>query len=1263
MDDNFSTMKVSYLPVDLPFPHPWLTGYPIRIVSALFLVTVLMLSRASAAAWQLKYAPMMTDWAQLVDTNAPLPEYPRPQMVRADWLNLNGLWQFQAGATNQSPPTGQTLAEEILVPFPMESALSGIAQYHVHSWYRRLFTVPPGWNGKRILLHLDAVDWESEVFVNGQSVGLHRGGYDAATYDITARITGNGPQELIVRVYDPTDAAGIPRGKQTLYPGGIMYTSCSGIWQPVWLEPVPTNSIAGLKLVPDIETQKLRLTTTLTGPTNGLTVTAIARAGTNIISTISGAPGAELLLPVPSPTLWSPTNPFLYDLELTLSNGVAKLDSVTSYFGMRKISLATNNGFVKMLLNNQFIFQFGPLDQGFWPDGIYTAPTDDALKSDIEETKLYGYTMIRKHIKVERSRWYYWADKLGVLVWQDMPSVNSYTGNPQPILTNQFLTELTRMVQTHWNHPSIISWVVFNESQGQHNTPSLVSTVKALDPSRLVNEASGGGHTGAGDIFDWHSYPNPSCPASAVQAVVCGEFGGVGLPITNHTWAPGWGYVAATNGTDLAVKFEDFCFQLSDFAQNRGLSAAVYTEITDVEIELNGFVTYDRKVRKPDVNWIRTSIASVSTPVALTTVVPTSQSAAQSWRYTNSTPPANWYAAGYNDSTWLTGNAGFGAGNPPNTAGLLRTAWNSADIWLRRTFNPGTLTSQQISNLFFMVYHDEDVEIYINGVLAASASGYRTTYGLMAINAAGKAAIIPNAVNTLAVHCHQTGGGQYIDVGIVRRDSTVVVTPLPAPAKPTGLRAAAGPLGVSLGWNSSVNATNYNLKRAQVSGGPYTNLVIQAPLNAVTDTTIIPGVTHYYVVSASNAAGESQNSDEVSIAAPYPVPPSPVMWLKADAITGLPNGAAVASWPDSTGNGFQATQATVTRRPTYVTGAINGLPVVRFNAPSTNYLAFTRPVQDDFTIIFVFRSSQGIGTGTQYYQGAGLVNGEVANVVNDFGLSLNANGKILAGTGNPDTSIASASSTYTNSQPHVVAFKRTRGTGALALYVDGVAQGTATGGKQSLTSPSQLVLGAQQTLINYLTGDIAEVKIYEAALTDAQRTAEESALFCKYGLAAGAPPTPPTNLAAMTDNQQVFLNWLPVIGANGYKLNWSMSSNGPFTQLVGNLPTNSYVHLTPINGQSNYYRVSAYSACGTGSNSTTVGVFLPLPELGVGRDDDSITLTWPDWAGDWSVWSATNLNPPIAWAPVTNSVIHTNNEYQIGLPFRFATEYFRLVNN
>lgn len=734
-------------------------------------------SPITASAWQPKQAKLMTDWAKQVDPANPLPEYPRPQLVRSEWLNLNGVWQFQAGAAGDSVPAKQKLAEEILVPFPMESALSGVMQHHERSWYRREFTVPKKWSGQNILLHLDAVDWESEVFINGKSVGVHKGGYDAISYDITAFLNGSGPQELIVRVFDATDNAGEPRGKQTLHQGGIMYTPTSGIWQPVWLEPVPATSISDLKLVPDIDSGKLKVTVKLSGSADDVKVNAVARVGKKVVGKIFGAPGTELLLPVPKATLWCPTNPFLYDLEVTVVKSGKTIDSVTSYFGMRKISLGTSEGFVKMLLNNQFVFQFGPLDQGFWPDGIYTAPTDDALKSDIQREKAVGFNMVRKHIKVERARWYYWADKLGILVWQDMPSFNSYTDHPATPDTAEYKTELKRMVETHWNSPAIILWVIFNEAQGQHDTPGLVKLVKELDPSRLVNQASGGNHFGVGDVLDVHSYPDPSYPVSSNQAVVCGEFGGVGLAITNHTWATGWGYVGASDGADLAARFENFSTQLSDFVQNHGLSAAVYTEITDVETELNGLYTYDRKVRKPDLHRIQSAILAPLGKYSVKTIVPSSQTEGQTWRYTTIKPGTNWLTTSYGDSAWISGTGGFGTDGTPGA--VVRTIWNTGDIWLRRTFNPGALTAEAISHLVFSVHHDEDVEIYLNGVLAYSATGFIGNYLRVPVNEAGRRALLCDKENVLAVHCHQTGGGQYIDVGL---DERVVLVPPPSPS-------------------------------------------------------------------------------------------------------------------------------------------------------------------------------------------------------------------------------------------------------------------------------------------------------------------------------------------------------------------------------------------------------------------------------------------------------------------------------------------------
>lgn len=725
----------------------------------------------------------MTSWAALVDTNNPLPEYPRPQLVRTNWLNLNGLWQFQPGATNDPVPTGQTLNSQILVPYPMESAISGVMQYSAFSWYRRTFTIPTNWNGQRIILHLDAVDWQATVYVNGQNLGVHKGGYDPFSFDITSYLNA-GTNELIVQVYSPEDAGGQPRGKQTLYPGGIMYTSSSGIWQSVWLEPVDASGVNNLKIIPDVDNARLRLTVN-TYAANGVTVVATVLSNNVVITGMTGDPLAELDIPVPNPNLWSPENPFLYNLQVAvIHNGVTN-DIVTSYFGMRKISVNVVGGVPQMFLNNQAYFEMGPLDQGFWPDGLYTAPTDAALKYDLQQEKALGFNMVRKHIKVERQRWYYWADTLGLLVWQDMPSGNSYTGNPQPISAPQFITELTCMVTNHWNSPCIIMWDTFNEGQGQTdigqtNTPYLVQLVKTLDPSHLVNEASGGDYFGVGDIYDNHNYPAPGNPTSATQAPGDGEYGGIGFQLAGHLWNPalaGGNYVGANTTNDIATIYDSFSADLVYYKSTTGLNAAVYTQITDVENECNGLMTYDRLL-KPSLALINASnLKARSAQISLSNVLPTSQTQGRTWSYTTNTPSANWYSANFNTSAWRSGQAGFGTSGTPGA--VVRTTWSTSNIWIRQTFTAGALTQQDRSELVFNLFHDENCEIYINGVLAASATGYISSYGILPLLPAGQNALVANGTNMIAVHCLNTTGGQDIDVGIAKE--VLVVNSLTVP--------------------------------------------------------------------------------------------------------------------------------------------------------------------------------------------------------------------------------------------------------------------------------------------------------------------------------------------------------------------------------------------------------------------------------------------------------------------------------------------------
>jgi len=714
--------------------------------------------------WSMKQANLMTPFAATIDTSNVLGEYPRPQMVRTNWMNLNGIWQFQPGTSLSQPlPTGN-LTGKILVPFPVESAISGVMRHYDKLWYRRTFTVPIAWSGQRILLHFGAVDYRSEVFINGQSLGIHSGGYDPFTFDITSKLTGSGPQVLIVRVYDPTSAGGQPRGKQALNPASIMYTCTSGIWQTVWLEPVSQTSISDIKLIPDVDLSVLNVTVNTNGVASNQTVTVRVKDGDNIVTTFNGNVNTNLVIPIPNPKLWSPESPFLYDLDITLNSEKVIIDHLTSYFGMRKISISYVDGYQKMMLNNHFVFEIGPLDQGFWPDGIYTAPTDSALRFDIVKMKEFGFNMVRKHLKVEPARWYYWADKLGLMVWQDMPSANSYSEVTTDVDEVAYRNELIRLVQNHWNSPCIIMWVLFNESQGQQNTMNLVSEVMLMDPSRLVNQASGGTHFGVGHVLDIHSYPSPSCPTSSDQALACGEYGGIGYSINNHIW-DGFGYVMVYSAEELATMYDQFMNDLLQFKTNSGLSAAVYTEITDVEIELNGLMTYDRVIDKTDPKRIfESNQRAINKSLYLTDVLPTANIVPQAWSYTFNQPTGNWESSFYDDADWLSGESGFGTSFTPGT--FVNTLWDTNDIWMRRLFYLGGLTPETRDSLAFYLHHDEACEIYLNGVPATSLTGYSTSYVLSPISTDAKNALVTNAYNTIAIHCNQSTGGQYMDAGI-----------------------------------------------------------------------------------------------------------------------------------------------------------------------------------------------------------------------------------------------------------------------------------------------------------------------------------------------------------------------------------------------------------------------------------------------------------------------------------------------------------------
>lgn len=571
----------------------------------------------SSAQWKPVGDRIKTKWASEINPENVLPEYPRPIMERKDWKNLNGLWNYAVISKGQKIP--KQFDGQILVPFALESSLSGVGKSlneNQELVYSREFTLPSNWKGKQILLHFGAVDWKADVWVNDIKVGSHMGGFTPFTFNITGALSKKGKNLLVVKVWDPTDKGPQPRGKQVSKPHGIWYTSVSGIWQTVWLEPVGDKYIKNLRVTPDIDNHLLKVDAKLSTDCLFDFVEVQVYDDNNLVATGKGLNTKTIEIAMPeNAKLWSPDSPFLYKLEVCLiSQGKIK-DRLKSYAAMRKFSTRRDaDGIVRLELNNQALFQFGPLDQGWWPDGLYTAPTDKALLYDIQKTKDFGYNMIRKHIKVEPARWYTYCDKLGIIVWQDMPS-----GDRNPQWQNrQYFNgiEMQRTVESEsyyrqewkeimdclYSYPCIATWIPFNEAWGQFKTEEIAQWTKQYDPTRLVNPASGGNHYSCGDMLDLHSYPQPEIYLyDAQRATVLGEYGGIGLVLKEHLWEPNhnWGYVqfdSSKGATDEYVKYANMLYRLI----NKGFSAAVYTQTTDVEIEVNGLMTYDRKKIKLD---------------------------------------------------------------------------------------------------------------------------------------------------------------------------------------------------------------------------------------------------------------------------------------------------------------------------------------------------------------------------------------------------------------------------------------------------------------------------------------------------------------------------------------------------------------------------------------------------------------------------------------------------------------------------------------
>lgn len=584
----------------------------------LFLVPLLSLMTCGIQAqWKPIGNRIKTKWANKVNPNEVLPEYPRPIMERKDWKNLNGIWKYAIIQKGDRVP--DKFDGEILVPFAIESYLSGVCRRIDEKQelvYLREFDIPSAWKDKKILLHFGAVDWETSVWINDVKVGHHTGGFTPFSFDITPALLLKGKNKLKVKVWDPTDKGTQPRGKQVSNPEGIWYSPVSGIWQTVWLEPVAEKHISNLRITPDVDCNLLKVQPELVSANKDDYVKVDVYEGDKLVAVGKSINGESVEIEMPTDVkLWSPDSPFLYTLKVTLTNGQKICDKVESYAAMRKYSTRRDeSGIVRLELNNQALFQFGPLDQGWWPDGLYTAPTDDALVYDIQKTKDFGFNMIRKHIKVEPARWYTHCDRLGIIVWQDMPS-----GDRNPEWQNRKYfegTELKRSVEseTHfrkewkeimdylYSYPCIGTWVPFNEAWGQFKTQEIVEWTKNYDPSHLVNPASGGNHYTCGDMLDLHNYPQPEMYLyDAQRATVLGEYGGIGMVVKEHIWEPNhnWGYIQFNSSKEVTDEYVKYANILYDMIV-KGFSAAVYTQTTDVEMEVNGLMTYDRKVIKLD---------------------------------------------------------------------------------------------------------------------------------------------------------------------------------------------------------------------------------------------------------------------------------------------------------------------------------------------------------------------------------------------------------------------------------------------------------------------------------------------------------------------------------------------------------------------------------------------------------------------------------------------------------------------------------------
>lgn len=689
------------------------------------------LSQAQNPDWKPVPGNIMTQWAAKVTPDNVWKEYPRPQLVRKEWMNLNGLWDFTLTLGSNTGPA-QRFNRKILVPFCVESALSGIKEqvtgFHEMK-YRRFFTIPESWKDKRLLLHFEAVDYQSRLWIDGKYVGEHKGGYDAFQYDITDYLNSSGNHEINMVIWDPSNTGTQPVGKQTLQ--GLSrgrYTPTSGIWQTVWMEPVNEVSITKLKIIPDIDKGIVSIDAGLKGSGKNHQVRVTAFDGGKEIATQTGASETTVVLKIGNAKLWSPETPFLYDLKVTLLNGDKVADEAESYFGMRKASVERGpDGMMHVNLNNKRIFQLGPLDQGYWPDGILTPASDEALKFDVEYLKKIGCNMDRVHIKVQPDRFYYYCDKMGILVWQDMISPWSQISRADVGGGKAWEAEWETIIDQLVSHPSIIQWTVFNEGWVQFDTERITEWTKRKDPSRIVSNASGWFDRNAGDIRDFHDYTlYPSVawvPKYYPRAMVLGEGGGIDLPLKGNLWTP---ELVMPDKIDRAGDLSRETVNSKEAFEERykvwidnlallipyGLDAVVYTQISDVENEVNGWLTYDRKISKIPEARLAEIHGKLFKPVPEGKVIlPLSVNKPQSWQYSYAEPSADWFKNG-SSGKWLSGSGPFGQAQL--NAPAVNTSWTEKSLYLKKDFSlkavPGSLA--------VVTYNTGITDIYINGEFA-----------------------------------------------------------------------------------------------------------------------------------------------------------------------------------------------------------------------------------------------------------------------------------------------------------------------------------------------------------------------------------------------------------------------------------------------------------------------------------------------------------------------------------------------------------------